>query len=126
MGFEHSLSREEKLTRLLGRGELDFEMCAAAIRRLATDLAGERGFGILADVRETDYLPNSADLRRYAALLSAVPSLRTHRLALVVGTTAQFGMGRMFSSFYEMVGGEADVFREIEPAMEWLAGKKST
>lgn len=122
MGFEHSLSHEEKLARLVGLGELDIEACVAAIRRLAIDLIDAPGYGILLDMRGTDYLGSPAELRQYAGMMNEIESLKGHRLAIVVKSMAQFGMGRMYTIYHEFQGGEAAVFRELEPAMAWLTG----
>ena len=124
MAFEHTVSRNEKLVRLVGRGELDFEICVTALRALAMDLRGEQGYGILVDVRETDYVSSSSEIRQYAALAQDADSLRGHRLAIVVTRTVQFGMGRMFATYLEMLGGQADVFRDEESAMDWLTGAR--
>ncbi|HKQ59477.1 MAG TPA: hypothetical protein VJY35_16555 [Candidatus Eisenbacteria bacterium] len=127
MGFTHTISRERKLARLVGTGTLDFDMCIRGLRALADDLRGETGYGILVDVRESDYLATTGEIRRYAEMVSQPGSLRGHRFAIVVPNAVRFGNARMFSTYLELQGGEADVFRDEASAMEWLttSGKPS-
>lgn len=120
MGFEFSVSRPEKLVRMVGRGALDFETCSDAMRELIAELAGEAGFGILVDIREADYAASAVEVRRFASMVTEPGSLRGHRIAIVVSSTVMFGLGRMFSTYMGLLGGEADVFRAIEPATRWL------
>ena len=120
MGFELSISRPDRLVRLVGTGPLDFETCAATIRQLDAALGGEAGFGVLADLRGADYDASVAEIRGFATMVTEPATLRGHRYAIVVSSTVMFGLGRMFSAYLGLLGGEAEVFREVEPATAWL------
>ncbi len=120
MGFEQTILRERRLVHLTGSGDLDAEACLAALRALDAGLAGETGFGVLVDMRDTDYLGSTGEIRQFVDLIGGLGGLRGHRFAVVVRSEAQFGLGRMFATFLEMVGGRANVFRTPEPALAWL------
>jgi len=120
MGFDFSISRPDRLLRVVGTGTLNFEVCSEAVGELISRLEGEAGFGILVDMRAAEYSASTTEIRRLATLVSEPGTLRGHRFAIVVSTTVMFGLGRMFCAYLELLGGEADVFRAIEPAMAWL------
>jgi hypothetical protein len=47
------------------------------------------------------------------------------RPAIVSSQSLGFGMNRMFQSLTDRSGHDLQIFRDIEPAMEWLGVKKS-
>ena len=120
MGFEYSISHPDRLVRLVGTGPLNFETCTATIREMDAILAGAMGFGVLADLRGAEYDASIAEIRDFAAMVTEPATLRGHRYAIVVSSTVMFGLGRMFSTYLGLLGGEAEVFREMEPAVAWL------
>ena len=125
MGYEWSVTQERKLVHLVARGDLDAEGCLAVMRELATALEGQEGFGILIDALEGEYRHSSSEVKTLAQEAGRPGSLRGHRLAVVVSTTAQFGLGRMFSTYLEVAGVEGAVFRDEGAAMDWLAAGRN-
>lgn len=121
MGFEHSISHPDRLVRLVGSGPLDFETCTATIREMDAILDGAMGFGVLADLRGAEYAASTAEIRDLVSMVTEPSTLRGHRYAIVVSSKVMFGLGRMFSAYLGLLGGEAEVFREMEPATAWLS-----
>jgi len=74
----------------------------------------------LFDMRSAEQITLSADAVR--ALASVSVFSRESRRAFVVRNDFQFGMARMFSLYSESHAQTVEVFREVEPALVWLAG----
>ena len=98
----------------------------AALRDLASDPALTPGAPVLVDTRAALFLPTQHQVLEIAALLAEERWLRGHRVAVVVGPGAQFGMARMISMMSELRGGVAGAFLDQEHAMTWLVPDPAT
>ena len=90
------------------------------LRKLASDPARCVGAPILVDAREGSFLPTPEQAHVLASVLAAGQSLRSHRVAFVVGQVAQFGLARMVCTLAELQGARAGAFTDERSAVAWL------
>ena len=77
---------------------------------------------LLLDVRQSRSLAKRTadEIRAVSVFLGPHARRIGGRCAVVVGSEVQFGLGRMGSVHAEAVGVKAEIFRDLEPGLEWL------
>jgi hypothetical protein len=90
--------------------------------KLKNDPACAGHLDVMLDVRESDTLPESKDLRIANSNVASVRGkVEFGRFAIVANRDAMFGMMRMFGIFAEKDFREINVFRGTVEAEVWLA-----
>ena len=107
--------------RVLGYGKSHYEETEEAIRDLAADPRYLRGYGMLVDTRNLDYVPSLEDARRFAELFRGLKSTVEGGIALVVEGTARYGVAQMIATLLENRGVTMAAFRDPTAAEAWLA-----
>lgn len=99
-------------------GVLTDEELLARTRALAEDPRVRPDMRQLSDFREV------TDLKVHGATIHAMVGLNPFgagaRRAVIVGSDASYGMARMYQLLQDTAPDSVDVFRELEPALEWL------
>ena len=81
------------------------------------------GLSVIFDLRDTHVAMDVEELRQHAADDVRVgPALHGVRVAVLVAADADYGLIRMFETFSELQGSEAEtgVFKDPEAAVRWL------
>ncbi|MCI0656908.1 MAG: hypothetical protein L0170_07540 [Acidobacteria bacterium] len=107
--------------RVLGSGPSHYEETAEAIRGLAADPRYLRGYGMIVDTRNLDYVPSLEDARRLAELFRGLKSTVEGGIAVVVEGTARYGVAQMIATLLENRGVTMAAFRDPASAEAWLA-----
>ena len=79
----------------------------------------------LVDCSNTDYVADTRTVRVLLQLIVDEHLVQGRRIALVVATDLQYGMGRVFTSLAQVKNVDANVFRSAAEAEEWLASPPS-
>jgi hypothetical protein len=97
-----------------------FEEWREALTAVVRDASYERGFGFLIDRRFS--APPTADFAEKVAEFVAghLEKIGPSRVAIVVSTTAGFGMGRMQQVLNETSGLPSRAFTSLASGVEWL------
>lgn len=77
------------------------------------------------DMRTSDSVLNRSisDMRAIADSFMLRAQMTDKRLALVTTGGARYGLMRMASTWVELAGIEVRVFRELEPAQQWVLSR---
>ncbi len=78
------------------------------------------------DIRRSEAVFSSDDLRSFAKFLAALPIPIAKRAAWVVSADLRFGLARMLSVFAENEGLELKVFRDTVEARKWLGATEAS
>jgi hypothetical protein len=78
------------------------------------------GLKILVQSLDSLFIPTPSEIRKASEFLEEKMKKYSARLALVVSSSVNYGMGRMLEIFCETKDINLKVFRKIEPAKEWL------
>ena len=93
-----------------------------ALRAALGDAWFQPGFGFLID-RRFAQPPTDEFAKAVAGFVSAhLVKFGAARIAIVVSTTAGYGMGRMQESLNEMAGLSSRAFTSADAALDWLRG----
>jgi hypothetical protein len=111
--------------RVLGSGPSDYEETAAAIRGLAADPRYPRGYGVIVDTRDLDYVPSLEDANCYAELFRELKSTFGGGIAVVVEGMARYGVAQMIATLLENRGIRMAAFKDPVAAESWLAQSQS-
>jgi hypothetical protein len=80
---------------------------------------------VLVDLRETETLPSTEDIRTAALEIRRVQiGGRWGACAIVADQDAAFGVARMFVMLADRVFTASSVFRDVDSAELWLAAQK--
>jgi hypothetical protein len=105
-----------------GFGEVTLDEVLEHFDELSADPAFEPGLDVLLDVVDCKTLPGPDEVRSAAMRVTAdLSTFRFSRLAILVASEALFGMMRMFHTFSESAFSEAQMFRDRDEALQWLA-----
>jgi len=103
-----------------GLGKPDLSDTVEAMRRLAADPMHSPGFGVLADMRELDYVASFDDLIVMRNAFDELKSSYTGPIAVVVPDLLRYGIARTISGLTGMIGIRIEAFREMTAADAWL------
>lgn len=122
MPLSYQLDPESRLARVTYRAVPSFEEWAASVGSILHDPRWRPGFGLLFDRRSIPEPPSTSFVRRFADFCRRnIKQLRGSRIALVVSSPADFGMGRMESQLLSDDGPAHAVFSAEEDALTWLS-----
>ena len=121
MSYEIQFEPWAERVRVLGSGLSHYEETAEAIRDLAADPRYLRGYGVILDARDLDYVPSLEDAKRYAELFRGLRSSFQGGIAVVVEGTARYGVAQMIATLLENRGVTMAAFRDPAAAEAWLA-----
>ncbi len=110
--------------RFTTNGDADVDQLDAMVEEFLSDPRFREGLKILLDHRDCRWSALSADdVRRRAELQRAKSERIGHQqIAFVVGTSAEYGMGRMLGAYLDgQVSFTAHAFISIDEAQTWLA-----
>jgi hypothetical protein len=120
----YAIDTRAQLVRLEYRESTTFEEWARVFEAGLRDPAHKPGFNVLLDRRRvnevlpTVYIQRAVDfIDRHAEMLGRC------RMALVVGSQAMYGVGRMAETLCEGTCVTFKVFTEYEEARRWLGGR---
>ena len=106
-------------------GPVTLEEALAFFRALEREEVLPGRLDVLADLRRTDSLPSTEDIRTAALEIRRVQlSGRWGACAIVANQDAAFGVARMFVMLADRVFTASGVFRDLDSAELWLAAQK--
>lgn len=114
---------EHNLCILVHRGEISDDEFLAFYRKLFQGDTIDPCSNLLVDLRETNSITRSTSvLRQFAGFMAAsLKDLETEpKVAVVAPNALSYGLARMYEAFSDSVPWDFMVFRDIDPALEWL------
>jgi hypothetical protein len=106
-------------------GETGYEEVKQYLDELMLDPGFRPGMPGVIDCRRVKSLFSILDLRRTAADAKTRPEMQVPgRAAVLASSNIVYGLLRMYEVFNEGNPAQIRVFREPEPAMEWLKGPR--
>jgi len=121
MPVTYIIDTTRKLIRIQCSGAVTLADVVDHCAKLKDDPACAGHLDVMLDVRESDTLPESKDLRIANSHVAAVRGkVEFGRCAIVANRDAMFGMMRMFGIFAEKDFREIHVFRGTSEAEAWL------
>lgn len=106
-------------------GPLTLDEVLAFFRALEREEILPRRLDVLADVRATESLPDTEDVRIAALEIRQLAlGARWGACAVVADRDAAYGVARMFLMLADRVFGATSVFRDVDSAELWLAAQK--
>ncbi|HXF59791.1 MAG TPA: hypothetical protein VN539_08195 [Candidatus Saccharimonadales bacterium] len=118
------IEAERRLVFTRGWGVLTDDELLAHARTLRADSRFVRSYGQIVDFRELSKVEVTSDGIILLARQNPFPP--EARRAVVVSTDLVFGMTRMFQGHMEATSEQFGIFREIEPAYEWVGLDRAT
>ena len=121
MHFRYRILPVAQLVRIDYLGQPDFAEWAAMMCAIFADPSYEPGFGFLVDRSPVVEAPSIAHIRQVSDfLVEHRVQLRGSRRAVVVSSTASYGMARMLGARIGVAGLEQAVFTDPAEALAWL------
>ena len=122
MPISYRIDREQNVVRTTASGILSDEDVLSHKRALVDDPAFAVGMCELSDVRAvTELQVTAAGVRAMVSLeATQAVTLKAHKLAIVTGQAAVFGMARMYQTLTEGNVSHVGVFNSYEEAATWL------
>ena len=118
MGMSYRIDKANRVVRTRGWGVLLASDVQDVMSRILVDPQFDADFRSLADLTEvTKVVVDNMSVAETAS--QPIFDFGTRR-AIVASSDAVFGMARMFATMAERTGQEVRVFREMQPAEEWL------
>jgi len=122
MTVEYQIDRSIRRITTRVFAEVTIEEVLGHFDELSADPCYDPGLDVLLDLVDYKTLPEADNIRSAAGRVIAAPSsLRFGRLAVVVASDGFFGMLRMFHTLSESVFSDAQIFRDRDQALQWLA-----
>lgn len=92
-----------------------------SIRTFTSDPLFQSNYGILFDVRETNYLPKYSEVSSFFyEYRELYKELIKGKVALIVKSKIQYGIGRMSSTIFTAINLNMEVFLSEDDAVHWL------
>ena len=123
MPYTIDIQPERRRVVVTGTGKPDIGETMATMRRLAADPAYEPMFGILADMRELEYVASFEDLIVMRDGFDELKASYTGPIAVLVSDLLRYGIARTISGLTGLIGIRIEAFREPAAADAWLAGE---
>lgn len=122
MPISYRIDPERRLVVTTASGILTDDDILELKRRLAADPEFKADMRELSDVRAVTDLQVSTDGVRRMVAMDESPSSAPdkHKLAIVAGSDATFGMARMYQMFTQSNLPHVAVFRDYDKARQWL------
>ena len=111
---------------IVAEGKYSIAEVQTAISAALKESKDIRGCCLHMDIRRSEAVFSSDELRSFAKFLASLPIPIAKRAAWVVSADLRFGLARMLSVFAENEGLELRVFRDTVAAREWLGATKAS
>ena len=127
MPFTHNISEEEQLISVKASGAIDLRSCVDAITVIADTIEEGSTLGLLIDIRDSDFLPGTLELKSLAQILSKQKQTRKFRGKVIVVTTEERGtiISAMCTVAY-VWGFPVKPFTDLEEAKKYLKSQQKT
>lgn len=124
MPMTYTIDAEARLVRIVGTGRLTDDEMLQCVSALRADPKLEPDMNTLSDMREISVGFTADGVSSMLELMESTADRRsTAKAAIVVSSTAAFGMGRMVELRTEdRVEPTFRIFREMQEACDWLRG----
>ncbi len=118
MGMTYRIDPERRLVLTRAWGVLTTPELEDVMSRILLDPRFDPTYRSLGDLREV----TAMEIDPMDAARTAASPIFAHgvRRAIVATSDVAYGMARMFATFAQRSGQEVRIFREMQPAEEWL------
>ena len=121
MPYTIAIQPDRRRVVVCGLGSPDVGETMDTMRRLAADPTHDPAFGILADMRELDYIASFEDLIVLRNGFDELKASYTGPIAIVLPDLLRYAIARTLSGLTSMIGIRLEAFRELAAAEVWLA-----
>ncbi len=111
---------------IVAEGKYSLAEVQTAITSALRESKSTRDCCLLMDIRRSEAVFSSDELRSFAKFLASLPIPIAKRAAWVVSADLRFGLARMLSVFAEDAGLELRVFRDTVVARKWLGATEAS
>ena len=111
---------------IVAEGKYSLAEVQTAITSALRESKSTRDCCLLMDIRRSEAVFSSDELRSFAKFLASLPIPIAKRAAWVVSADLRFGLARMLSVFAENEGLELRVFRDTVAARKWLGATEAS
>ena len=101
-------------------GDFQFEDLQETFSRVFSDPQFKAGINILVHDLDSKFVPTSKQIEAGAKHIEEFMNKFAAKMAIVVSSDVNYGMGRMMEIFCEQRHIDLKVFKEIEIAKKWL------
>ena len=122
MPFELRVTPNDRVARVRGWGDENFESTLSAIQGISSDPRLAPGSPLLMDVRELEYLATPPEVSSFASPSSMPALFADRRIAILTRRGTQQGIARAFvtKAAQAQPGSRIEVFVEPDFAERWL------
>ena len=117
---------EDQTLFIVAEGKYSLAEVQTAISAALQESKGIRDCCLHMDIRRSEAVFSSDELRSFAKFLASLPIPIAKRAAWVVSADLRFGLARMLSVFAESEGLELRVFRDTVAARSWLEATEAS
>ena len=111
---------DDQLLVIKTEGNLQPEDLQETFRNIVKDQAFKPGIKILVHDLDSLFIPTSKQIETAAKSMEKFMKQFSAKMAIVVSSDVNYGMGRMMEIFSEQRGFDLKVFKEFEAAKVWL------
>jgi predicted HAD superfamily phosphohydrolase YqeG len=111
---------KDQLLTIRTQGDFEQTDLSKMIHEIFKDPVFEPGIKILVHDLDSVYIPTSQDIETGAKNMEQFMKKFSAKLALVVSSNVNFGMGRMLETYCESRDINVKVFKDLEKAHQWL------
>lgn len=125
MSIERHIDPDSGRITLTASGPTRFEDLKVALKGVTEAPDFRPGADIIWDFRNVESEALTADqLREMVAFVAGIADVRgiNYKVAIVVERNVDFGLARMYEVFADELPCELRVFRDLEEAVDWMAG----
>ena len=121
MPSSYTIDQERSLIHIIMTGKMDIFDALGTIRTFVADPQFKSNYGILFDVRDTSYLPQYSEVSSfYHEYRELYKDFIKGKVALLVKSKIQYGIGRMSSTIFSGINLNMEVFISEDDAKHWL------
>jgi hypothetical protein len=107
-------------------GTVTYSECHEVLGDLAVHPSFSSGARVLADARSVIKAPSAEELRALVQDLRPLLDRGVRSLGILTGTTAVYGVARMFATFAEALDFDVPVFKTLSEAQQWMENGESS
>ena len=115
-----SYELDDQLLIIKTEGEFQPKDLEETFNKIFVDPAFKPGINILVYDLDSVFIPTSKQIETGAKSIENLMKKFSAKMAIVVSSDVNYGMGRMMEIFSEQRGVDVKVFKEFEPAKLWL------
>ncbi len=123
MPYTIDIQPERRRVIVCGIGSPDIGETMETMRRLAAEPTNDPTFGILADMRELEYVASFEDLIVMRNGFDELKASYVGPIAILVPDLLRYGIARTISGLTGLIGIRIEAFRELAEAEAWLASE---